>query len=201
MIFVTPPIRPHHHNEEVLMAGDDQDDGEGLGELFADGNEGEIPEVVEANEGKDDGEEPLEGEDCEGAKARILPDPGEPTASQIEDHRACGHVPYRSWCAECVKGRSTGEQHRHRKGERGICVFSFDYLHLDKSGKPVTGEALSNMEDVDVTILVAKASKGKAIFSHVVPQKGVYIEHYAVDVLMNDIKWLGFQHIFPQIRQ
>ena len=63
-------------------------------------------------------------------------------------------------------------------------MFPFDYLHLDRSGKPVKGEALSNMEDVDVTLLVAKASKGKAIFSHVVPQKGVDVEHYAVDVLM-----------------
>ena len=60
------------------MADDDQDAEEGGGELFADGKEGGIPEVVEANGGKDNGEELLEGDDCEGAKARVLPDPGEP---------------------------------------------------------------------------------------------------------------------------
>ena len=99
----------------------------------------------------------------------MLPDPGEPTASQVEDHRAFGHVPCRTWCAECVKGRPTGEQHRHRKGDRKICVFSFDYLYLDKSGKQIKrGEALANLEEVDVAIPVVKASKGKAIFSHVV---------------------------------
>ena len=48
----------------------------------------------------------------EEATARVLPDPGEPTAGQMEDPRACGHIPYRSWCRECVEGRSTGEQHR-----------------------------------------------------------------------------------------
>ena len=41
--------------------------------------------------------EPTE-EDLQGAAHKILPDPGEPTAADIEDHRACGHLPYRSWC-------------------------------------------------------------------------------------------------------
>jgi hypothetical protein len=51
------------------------------------------------------------------------------------------------------------------------------------------------MEDVDVTILVAKAPRGNAMFAHVVPQTGVDMEHYAVDVLMKDLKWLGCQKI------
>ena len=194
MIAVNPPLRPHHHNGEVLMAGDEQEESD-LGELFAEDHKEDGPEVVDVGEGNDDDKGDPEDQDCEGAVARVLPDPGEPTASQIEDHRACGHVPYRSWCGECVKGRSTGEQHRHRTGERRICVFSLDYLYLDKSGKQIKGEALANMEDVDVTILVAKASRGKAVFSHVVPQKGIDMEHYAVDVLMKDLKWLGFQQI------
>jgi hypothetical protein len=117
------------------MAGDEQDEAdEGLDELLAEGKAEGIPEVVDVGEGNDDEKDNFDGQDCEGADARVLPDPGEPTPSQIEDHRAFGHIPYRSWCAECVKGRSTGEQHRHRKGERKICVFSFDYLYLDKSG-------------------------------------------------------------------
>ena len=42
--------------------------------------------------------------DADGAEYKVSPDPGEPTASQVEDHRACGHWPYRSWCSECVRG-------------------------------------------------------------------------------------------------
>ena len=45
---------------------------------------------------------------------------------------------------------------------------------------------------VDLTILVAKDARGKAVFAHVVLQKGVDPEHYAVDALMEDIKWLGY---------
>ena len=54
---------------------------------------------------------------------------------------------------------------------------------------------MQNMEDIDVTILVAKDTMGKAVFAHVVPQKGVDLEHYAVDVVMKDINWLGYKKI------
>jgi hypothetical protein len=196
MISLSLPIRPRHTNEEVLMAEEEQEEAEEGDELFAEDKEEGVPEGADVGGDDNDAKEPLEGQDCDGAEARVLPDPGEPTASQIEDHRAHGHVPYRSWCAECVMGRSTGEQHRRRTGERKICVFSFDYLYLDKSGKPVVKqEALANLEDVDVTILVVKASRGKAVFSHVVPQKGIDMDHYAVDELMKDLKWLGYQKV------
>ena len=60
-------------------------------------------------------------------------------------------------------------QHRRRSGTRDICVFSFDYLHFDKSGIPVACEAVLAEAEVTLTILVAKDSKGKAVFGHVVP--------------------------------
>ena len=154
MINKSPPIRPQIPSEEVLMVGGEEDGEEkGLDELFADGNEEKIPDEIDGGNGTDDVED-FSRQDCEGASAHVLPDPGEPTASQIEDHRALGHVPYRSWCDECRKGRSTGKQHRHRKGERNISVFSFDYLYLDKSGRQVAhGQAHADMDEVDVTIL------------------------------------------------
>ena len=67
-------------------------------------------EVVEgaASEEQEAKDDSLEDDDHEGADARILPDPGEPTPSQVEDHRASGHIPYRAWCRECVEGRGTG---------------------------------------------------------------------------------------------
>ena len=81
----------------------------------------------------------VEDAETEIAAARFLPGPHEPTQSQAEDHCASGHIPFRSWCSECVRARGTGEQHRRRKDRRDICVFSFDYLHLDEAGKPSTG--------------------------------------------------------------
>ena len=77
-----------------------------------------------------------------------------------------------------------------------VCVFAFDYLFLDKTGNVVTRAALepdgfTALEDIDLTILVAKDLLGMAIFAHAVPQKGVDPDHFTVDVLLEDIKWLG----------
>ena len=133
--------------------------------------------------------------DAEGAAHKVSPDPGEPTASQVENHRACGHWPYRSWCPPCIGGRGGGEQHRRRTEAKSISVFAFDYLLLDASGKVLKREDVTAETEVGLKILVAHDSKGKACFAHVVPQKGIDADHYAVDVLLKDVKWLGYTHI------
>ena len=81
--------------------------------------EGEIFETDEAEK------------DC--APIRVAIDPGAPTAEDIEEHRAAGHCPYRSWCEWCVKGRGVGKQHRSGPDSR-IPVVSFDYLIVTKRG-------------------------------------------------------------------
>ena len=83
------------------------------------------PELVD--EGPD---EDFECQEC--VAPRILPDPGLPTQKQLDDHRI-DHLPFRSWCPECVAGRATGEQHVARKEEKQISTFSMDYLYLTKS--------------------------------------------------------------------
>ena len=170
MIVKTPLVRPNKLIEKVLVAEVGSGEEEVLGEeLIEDQIEAVEPEVIDV------ADEDLEGHgeesDHEGADARVLPDPGEPTDAQKEDHRAKGHIPYRSWCKECVEGRSIGEPHRQRSGTRAVCVFSFDYLFLDKTGRVVRRENLGNREDVDVTILVAKESIGKNYSPMLSPRK------------------------------
>ena len=133
--------------------------------------------------------------ETETAEARFLPGPHEPIQSQAEDHCASGHIPFRSWCSECVRARGICEQHRRRRDRREICVFSFDYLHLDEAGKPINRGATAAGAKAALTILVAKDSLGKAVFAHVVPQKGVDPAHYSVDALVQDIAWLGYTRL------
>ena len=174
-----------------------------------DGLDAGVPAGAVENDARDE----LEGEDVDegvvndsetfrcipcdsvGAEHKVSPDPGEPTASQVEDHRACGHWPYRSWCPECISGRGGGEQHRRRTEAKSISVFAFDYLLLDESGNVVKKEDVTAETKLGLKILVAHDSKGKACFAHVVPQKGIDADHYAVDVLMKDVAWLGYTHI------
>eukprot|EP00971_Amphidinium_carterae_P154558 3065176-Amphidinium_carterae.1 len=48
--------------------------------------------------------------------AKVLKGPEQPTAAEIEQHEAQGHLPYRRWCPQCVSGRGVGQQHR-----RSLC--------------------------------------------------------------------------------
>ena len=46
-----------------------------------------------------------------------------------------------------------------------------------------------------IKVLVVKESRKKCMFSHVVPRKGIDEKRYAVDVLVDDVKWLGYTKI------
>ena len=106
--------------------------------------QGPVEEPPDLAESADEAEAEKEAEEdftCQECVApRILPDPGQPTQKQLEDHRV-DHLPYRSWCPECVAGRATGEQHQERTEAKRITTFSMDYLFLTKS-RIVDKEAL-----------------------------------------------------------
>ena len=93
-----------------------------------------------------------------------------------------------------MKARGVMEHHRRRQHERQISIFSFDYLHIDESGDISRGDKTTKDEKT-ITVLVATESRSGCIFAHIVPQKGVDREHYVVDALVEDIKWLGFQRL------
>ena len=132
-------------------------------------------------------------EDQECVESRILPDPGQPTQKQLEDHRI-DHLPYRSWCPWCVAARATGEQHRKRLEEKRITTFSMDYLFLTKS-RVVDRDSLIEGEEVEMKVLVAKDSKTKTVFAHAVPCKGSDDDGYAIARVTEDIAWLGHQKL------
>ena len=142
-----------------------------------------------------------ENTETDTAEARFLPGPHEAIQSQAEDHRASGHVPFRSLCSECVRARGIGEQHRRRRDRRDICVFSFDYLHLDAAGKPIARGTMEAGAAAARTNLVAKDSLGKAVFAHLVLQKGVDPVRYSVDALIRDVCLAGLHAALAALRQ
>ena len=98
----------------------------------------------------------------EGDKAIIkkLLDPRKPSEQEVEDHELY-HVPYRNWCAVCV--RSKGKDLDHRKSmeeERGASEYSFDYCFPgDEFG-------------YKLTVLVGKEKITGSVFASAVPTKG-----------------------------
>ena len=126
MIHGSSAISPQPQHFDVVFSNTDggaRDESEPAGEEFFgqevqdDQDEGEAKHPDSIKVTLSDGEDLPEE-----LEQRTLPDPGEPTASQREDHRASGHIVYRSWCEDCVAGRATGEQHRRRKEQRKVCV-------------------------------------------------------------------------------
>ena len=72
-------------------------------------------------------------DDDEVQPAQILPDPGQPTAAEIECHRCEGHVTYRSWCKWCVQGRGRGLQHKAGGGS-SIPRIGPEYFFITSGG-------------------------------------------------------------------
>ena len=144
-------------------------------------------------DGKDNAPEDELEEDL--APKRISPDPGQPTEQEVSEHNV-DHMPYRSWCEFCVKGRGTGEQHRESSGS-SIPIIAFDYLFATDKGLKRRAELEGDEDDkaAVLKILVVKDSKSKTVFAHAVPQKGVDADGYAVVRLVEDIRWLGYTKI------
>ena len=137
---------------------------------------------------KDDEDE----EEC--APVRKMPDPGAPTAEEVESHRTT-HLPYRSWCEDCVQGRGTGEQHRSGPAGR-VPVIACDYLIVTRRGVFQREEiAAGDQGDILMKILVVKDASSKFIGAHLVPQKGLGEDRYAAENIRRDILWLGYSRI------
>ncbi len=155
------------------------------------GDDAPAGDEAAAHGGDDDPDRDFSCEEC--APLRRLPDPGQPSQSEFEDHRI-NHWPFRSWCPFCVSGRATGERHcKHACGEKSIPVFSFDYLLVTKNKILIAGEPTE--DEIILKIIVAKDSSSKAIFAHVVDKKGVDEQGYVVQQLTDDIRWLGHKRI------
>ena len=146
--------------------------------------EGDEPQQpADAEQGQERDAEQPEGE-VEAPEERIAKmrrNPQEPTKEEVERHRLT-HVPYRSWCPECVRARAKATPHLIQKNpdEKNIPTFHIDYWFMrDKAGAEL------------VPVATIRDDKSKTIKAHVVPGKG-NIEGVA-DVIIQDIAKMGYQ--------
>ena len=99
------------------------------------------------------------------------------------------HLPYRAWCAHCVKGKCNGSQHRkieeEEKKDQQVPVISVDYMFMADKQK--------EEEEKGMPILVAKDRRSKVIRARVVPEKGK--RWYAIKILGGVVGSLGYRRI------
>ena len=59
-----------------------------------------------------------------------------PTEAELEEHMVT-HLPFRSWCSHCVKGRAVAGKHQKNvlKPESTISTVHMDYCYMVKEGE------------------------------------------------------------------
>jgi hypothetical protein len=113
--------------------------------------------------------------------AKAMKGPVQPTQQMIEDHEV-SHIPYRAWCAACVRGRGKCVPHKTTpKDEDTIPVISLDYGFF---GTP-EGSKEREIGSTKLPILIMKDRSSKAIWSNPVPAKGIEDPHALLTVIKN----------------
>ena len=134
-----------------------------------------------------EGEE-FQCEPCEVEPLKEAPSPQKPSAADVKEHRV-KHIPYRSWCRECVEGKALGEQRGHAKDacESKIAVVGADYFFTTAKGAHhKTAEAMMELDFTEkdaltaarleckvVKNIIVRCPLTKLISAHQVPVKGV----------------------------
>ena len=130
---------------------------------------------AEANEEEEDVEEAL--------VAKPLRSPSAPTAAERAAH-ASTHLPYRSWCDECVAGRRDNPAHRTIEcQENSVHEVMMDYCFLRRDGEAEL-----------ITILILKERQSRAIQAWVVPNRSTILEQgAAVERALEGIRRFGLR--------
>ncbi len=131
-----------------------------------------MPAVVgEAAAEPDEPEHPAE----EARAARPSKDPGAPTQADRDAHAAT-HLPFRSWCDECVQGRRDAPPHcRQKRGAGEIPEVQFDYAYLRRDDE----------EDL-VTMLVMRDRDTKSLRGWVLARNRAAAPPHADPLALDD---------------
>ena len=125
------------HGEEPIRPIDEdfEEDGEGEGELKVD-------------------------EACDlGRRIPVkVANPKLPSAEEVAEHELT-HLPYRSWCSHCVKGKTL--DHRRSDRKRVLPEVHLDYCFMG-----------AGRDENTKVIIVAKHWDSKSVLASVVPEKG-----------------------------
>ena len=137
-------------------------------------------------------EDPQEAEPASGSasvgqeeaqSAKPLRAPPVPTPQMIAEHELT-HIPYRSWCPACVAGRGRSYSHHHEARDSTVPVISADYLYFSDKGST----------EKSLPTVVIRDRLSKAIFSHLLPAKGVG-SAYPEKAVLRDLNWLGYKRL------
>ena len=117
-----------------------------------------------------------------------------PSKEEYDEHMRT-HVPFRSWCEFCVKGKAKADPHKRGIQERGIPTIGIDYTFpkSESSKEDSKTEKAKDEGERGMPVIVMKIDLDKWTASFVVPQKGVC--EYAVKEVARQIQNAGYHRV------
>ena len=113
---------------------------------------------------------------------------------RIEEHRI-DHWPPRTWCDECNEGHGRERRHGKVSEQHRVAIVSLDYALVTRNGS-VVEEGDPGWDDEEaLKLLIVKDSLSRAVFAHAVPKKGVDDKRFAVDIVVEELLWLGYAKV------
>ena len=111
--------------------------------------------------------------------------PLKPSAQEVDEHNVT-HLPYRSWCNHCVRGRGRALAHQRVREDaddkaRRRPRVSMDYFYLGRR------------EEECLPLLAILEEKSQRTFSVAMPCKGVTDHQYPVTIVVKLLRCLGLQ--------
>ena len=90
----------------------------------------------------------------EALRPKGVPTPSPPSRQERLEHELT-HLPFRSWCELCVKGKCKADQHRAtgQLAESEIPVVSVDYAFMSDRGKPTDSGEEVKEEDQEEEVM------------------------------------------------
>ena len=139
-------------------------------------------------------------EDDEALRPKSVAVPIPPSRQERLEHELT-HLPFRSWCEFCVKGKCKADQHRAtgQLAASEIPVVSFDYAFMGDKGRTADGkEDASGSKQVEETIdhdvmkiLVGRDARSRMCSAIPVPQKGLDPAGWSVGEGLRFLNFLG----------
>ena len=97
-----------------------------------------------------------------------------PSQEEVDEHNV-NHIPFRSWCLHCVKGKAVNQGHSKRVDDSEVPIVSIDYAYVNEDGedrkkrkeREKRGEEKDERESRGMPMIVIHDSKSKYIAAEI----------------------------------
>ena len=184
------PIRPMRTEEDDQVNSGNAVDVEEVEEVIdGEGRDEALPEPEEKSDSEDRGDE--------GQVPKQLTNTRGPTRREREEHELT-HIPYRSWCAQCVHGRGRNTAHKKMQEEERqeeMDRVSKIYIDFYWNGSKSDADPDKEEEDSESPAIVMYDGRTKAIASWLLEGKSVgpgEPSEWIIDAMVQELEGWGY---------